>query len=190
MLARRAGAVLLAIMLGAGLAACGDDGGSEDDAVDQVDREGDSSDEGDDGSSDDGDDGSSDDGDGDGSAIEGALTGERCTELAGFFSVMGAAISGAVDEEFADAQRAFEDAVEDVPEEVQDAFTTYVDAYTDYAQALEDAGFDVEDPTSFDISDPTAVAALAEAGQALSDPEFTAAVEEVNTFFAEGCEVG
>jgi hypothetical protein len=187
MLARRAGAVLLAIMLGAGLAACGDDGGSEDDAVDQVDREGDSSDDGNN------DDGSSDDGnadDGDGSAIEGALTGERCTELASFFSVMGAAITGAVDEGFADAQRAFEDAVEDVPEEVQDAFTTYVEAYTDYAQALEDAGFDLEDPTSFDISDPAAIAALAEAGQALSDPEFTSAVEDVNAFFAAGCEVG
>ena len=71
MLARRAGALLLAIMLGAGVAACGDDGGSEDDAVDQVDRDDSGSDDGSDG----GDDGSSDNDDNDNTDIDTLLTG-------------------------------------------------------------------------------------------------------------------
>jgi hypothetical protein len=193
MLARRAGALLLAIVLGAGLAACGgDDGGSDDDAVDQVDRDDTGNGDGDDGSSDDGsaDDGSSDDDgdDGDGSAIEGAFTGERCAELSTFFSTVGAAVSGSVSDDFADAQAAFEDAVEDVPEDVQDDFETYVGAYTQYAEILEGAGIDFEDLDAADFTDPAVAGALQEAGQVISSPELVAAATEITQFFANGCE--
>jgi hypothetical protein len=200
MLARRAGAVLLAIMLGAGLAACGDDGGSEDDAVDQVDREDDSSsDDGDDGSSDDGssDDGSSDDNDddssdddssdGDGGAFGGAFQ-ERCVELSGLFTTVSAAISGAVDEELADAQEAFEEAVEDAPESIRDDLETYVGAYAAYAEILEDAGVDFDNLETADFTDPEVLAALQEAGAIFSDPELQEATNNISAFFAGGCE--
>ena len=110
--------------------------------------------------------------------------------MAGFFTTVSAAISGAIDEEFAEAQEAFEDAVEDVPEELQDAFETYVQAYADYAEALDDAGVDFDDPNSVGLQRSRgARRACRRRRQIFSDPELTEATTDISEFFANGCEV-
>jgi hypothetical protein len=178
MVARRIGAVLLALALGGGLAACGDDGGSDSDAVDQVDRDGTSSD-GDDG------DGSTDDGDGDSDIPDGVFDSQECAEMAVAFSGLSGAFAAGSEGEVEEMEAFFEDAVDNVPDDLRDDFEVYARTIGDYIQILRDAGFEDGD---FNPNDPAALAVITQAMAALSTPEMQAAGESISAFFANNCE--
>ena len=182
MVARRAGAVLLAIMLGAGLAACGDDGGSDDDAVDQVDRDGTGSDDGDDGNTDDGntDDGNTDDGE-DIDLPEGIFGSEECTEIIEAFGAFGGVFTGSGDADFGDLADGFDAIAESAPE-IADDLETMADAYRDFDDALGDV--DLSDPSIFQSGE------FLEAAESFNSEEFTEASENVSAFMDEACAPG
>jgi hypothetical protein len=185
MVARRAGAVLLAIMLGAGLAACGDDGGSEDDAVDQVDRDGDGSDDGntDDGSDDGSDDGNTDDGDVD---LPTGL-GEECAELGATFNEIVDPISGGASAE--EVATFFEQVSDAAPEELRDDFEVYGQAMAELQEALDDAGVTLEELSELDPTDPESLGIFTQVGSTFSSPEVLEAATNIGSFFASNCQV-
>lgn len=190
MVARRATALVLAAALATGLAACGggdDDEGSSDDV--QLEDVGSDANADDSSSDDSSSDSSSDDEDAtdvtvDGDVIEGAFS-DGCGEFINVFTALGGAISGAFD---ADAAQEFEAFVDDAPDEVQDDLEVIAEAYQTFAAALEDAGFDPEDPESFDPSNVEALQVFSEASEGFSTPEFTEASNNVNEFIASNCE--
>lgn len=182
MVARRAGAVLLAMMLGAGLAACGDDGGSEDDAVDQVDRDGNGSDDGDDGNTDDGssDDGNTDDGE-DIDLPDSIFGSEECAEIFEAFSAFGAVFSGQGSSDFGDLADGFDAIAESAPE-IADDLETMADAYRAFDDAVGDA--DLSDPSVFQSAE------FLEASEAFNSEEFDEASDNVSAFMNEACTPG
>lgn len=189
MVARRASAVLLALLLGAGVAACGGDDGGSDDAVDQVDREHDGSDNGsDDGGSDDDDDANNDDdggfGDDDGSSDDdvdipdGIFGSEECEELFEAFAAFGGVFSDQGSADFGDLADGFDALAESAPE-IADDLEVMGNAYRGFSEAVGDADF--SDPSTF--LDPE----VAEASEAFSSDEFTEASDNVSDFMNEAC---
>ena len=183
---RRTAALSLAFALSMGLAACGDDDDSGDDALEEVDDSS-SDDSSDDSSSDDSDSGDDSDAGGD----IGDLAGEGCVEFAQAFGEASAAIGGAFSGEggqadFTELADFFEEAADDVPDEVGDALETLAGAYRQFGEALEDADIDFSDPEAF--QDPEVIAAFTEASEAFESPEVQEANQTLEQFTANNCE--
>jgi hypothetical protein len=189
--ARRIGALLLAVTLATGLAACGgDDEDSGGVVLEDIGSSGSGSasgpeDEGGDtGNGGDGDSGSGSGDDAVDDAIAGAFS-EGCGEFASVFGALGGAIAGAFDPE---AAAEFEQFVDDAPEAIADDLETMAGAYEELAALFEDAGFDPNDPSAFDPSNPEALGVLTEAGELFSDPELTEASTNIQAFIADNCQ--
>lgn len=176
---RRPAALALAAVLAAGLAACGDD----DDSADEASRT-----EADSGSvtEEDSDDGS-DSGDSDlGAGFAGAGCAEFAQEFAEANAAIGGAFAGGGEGDFGEVADFFEEAANDAPDEVSDALQVLAGAYREFAEALDEADVDFSDPNAF--SDPEVVAALTEASEAFNDPEIQEANQTLEAFAANSCE--
>lgn len=186
MRARRVGSVLLALLLGAGVAACGDDGGSDDgDAVDQVDRDVDRDRDDDDGRGDDGDDGDAPARDDEGDIDLGIFGDDECVQMALAFSGLGAAFAADGDE-LAEVEAFFREAVDDVPADLRDDFEIYSRAMGEYLQGLRDLG--LADGGQFDATDPAAMARFTELMAVFDSPEMQAAADNIGAFFDNNCQ--
>lgn len=179
MVARRIGAVLLALALGGGLAACGDDGGGSDDAVDQVDRDNGDGDSGDsDGDSGDSDSDSGDDGDSGDPDVDfpdAVFGSEECAELFEAFAAFGSVLTGQGDLAFDELANGFEALADSAPEIADDLEVM--------AEAYRDAG-DVFSGGAINFADPEVAAAL----ESFGTPEFEEASENVSVFLTETCD--
>ena len=180
--ARRGAALLLVTALAfGGLAACGGDDDDGDDAVELEDA----------GSAGSADDGGSDDEDATGDVEDlddvAGLFGEGCGDFVAVYSALGGAIAGAFDEDAAEELAGF---VADAPEAIRDDLEVVTSAYRDYADALADAGFDPDDPSSFDPSDADAIEAFTEAAESLDTEEFQEATAAIDEFVGDNCGAG
>lgn len=161
---RRAGGVLVAVVLATGLAACGDDG-DDGPALAEVERE------------DDG--GSEDIGD------LGQLS-DECRVFAEAAIAFGTALGTGGGEElddFADAMSAF---AESGPSEIRGDLRVLAEGYRAYVEILGDIDVDFSDPNAF--ADPEVQARFAEATEIFEDPRFAEAQANVDAFTEANCE--
>ena len=169
------GALLLAGVLATGLAACGDDGGDDDDVTleDVADEADDAADEAGDDASDDVDE-----------ALEGVFDSERCQELFGALSGFGAAFGGGDGEEFdfGDFADGFEALADEAPE-IEDELGVLADAYREFDEALGD-DVDFSDPETFTSDE------FIEASQAFQSDEVVEAQTAVSEFLDNECTGG
>jgi hypothetical protein len=170
-----------------GLAACGDDGGDDDDvSLEGVEGADDGSGSG--SGSGTGDTEPDDSGDGDDTGDidlpAGFGNSEECLELATAYGSLSLVFLGGSfggeDLDVDDVLDRVEAASEDAPGEVQDAFDTVIDTY---AEVRENLGGDF---TAADLLDPD----TAEAFEPLSSDEFTEANDTVVAYFDEVCTPG
>jgi hypothetical protein len=180
---RRIAAAALAGVLVLGLAACGDDGGDDEDV--SLEDAGSDGGSGDGSSTDDTEADSTDDtGSGDVDLPAGFGTSEECIEMAGAYASLNVALlGGAFGGEDFDPDEILErvDAVgEDAPDEVQDAIDTVVDTYAEVRENLggEFNITDILDPDTADALDP------------LNSEEFNEANQVVADYFEEVCTPG
>jgi hypothetical protein len=174
---RRLGALLLAGALATGLAACGDDGDGDDDVAleDVVDEAEDESEDSEDTEE-------SDEGD-DRDVLEGVFDSERCQDLFGALSGLGAAFGeGGTGFDFGDFADGFEALADEAPE-IEGELGVLADAYREFDEALGD-DVDFSDPETFTSQD------LLEASEAFQSSEVVDAQTAVTEFLDSECTSG
>jgi hypothetical protein len=111
--------------------------------------------------------------------LSGILNDEDCLRLASIGATFAQAISGATDEEAAEA---FQNLVNEVPDEIKADVQVLADWFADYSAKVKDIGIKAgETPTADQIQQLTA--ALADTNQ----EELTAASERLGTWANENC---
>ena len=111
--------------------------------------------------------------------VSGILNDEDCLKLAGIGATFAQAITGATDEEAAEA---FQSLVDDVPDEIKADVQVLADWFAEYSAKLEDIGIQAgETPTAAQIQELSA--ALADTNQ----DEVSAASERLGTWANENC---
>lgn len=166
---RRFGALAMAGVLAAGLAACGDDDGGGD-AVGLEDVEG-------------GEDSTDTTVDlGDVGDIAGLSA--ECQVLVQAGIAFASAFGGTGDEDFGDLAEAMEEFAGDAPEEIRDDVTILARAYAEFAERLGDVDF--SDPEAF--NDPELVQRMSEASAIFEEPEVAEASANVEAFSTANCE--
>ena len=108
--------------------------------------------------------------------------------MAGLFTTVSTAISGAIDEELAEAQGRSRSGRGCPRGASGTTFETYVEAYADVRRGPRGRRRRLQDPGRADFTDPEVLAALQEAGAIFNDPELTEATNNISAFFASGCE--
>lgn len=171
---RMAGLALASVLAFGGLAACGDDGGDDDVALEDVEGE--------------------DTGSGSGSGTEDTsettidlgdiegLSGE-CEVFAEAAAAFGAAFSGGESSDFGDLADAMAEFADEAPEEIRGDIEVLAEAYATFAEEFGDLDF--SDPESF--NDPEVAQRLAEAGEIFNSPEVAEANENLTAFTEENC---
>ena len=109
----------------------------------------------------------------------GILDNEDCLKLAGIGATFAQAITGATDEEAAEA---FQNLVDDVPDEIKADVQVLADWFADYSAKVKDIGIQAgQTPTAAQIQE--LLAALADTNQ----DEVSAASERLGTWANENC---
>ena len=112
--------------------------------------------------------------------LSGVLNDEDCLRLAGIGATFAQAITGATDEEAAEA---FQNLVEEVPDEIKADVQVLADWFADYSAKVKDIGIQAgQTPTAEQIQQLSA--ALADTNQ----DEVTAASQRLGTWANENCE--
>ena len=112
--------------------------------------------------------------------VSGILNDEDCVKLAGIGATFAQAISGASDEEAAEA---FQNLVDDVPDEIKGDVQVLADWFADYAAKLKDIGLEAgQTPSAEQLAQLQSV--LAGANQ----EELTAASQRLETWANENCD--
>jgi hypothetical protein len=120
------------------------------------------------------DDTTTDDGD-----LSGVLADEDCRELVSIGATFSQALSGATDQ---DAAEAFQDLVDDVPDEIQADVQVLADWFAEYASKLQDVGIQPgQVPTAEQL------AQLQTAFASLDQEEVSAASERLGTWAEANC---
>ena len=108
------------------------------------------------------------------------LNDEDCLRLAGIGATFGQALTGATDEEAAEA---FQNLVDEVPDEIKADVQVLADWLADYMAKLQDIGIQAgQTPTAEQLAQLQT--ALADSNQ----PELTAASERLQAWATENCE--
>lgn len=169
---RRVGGLLLAVVLGASLVACGGDDGADNASADKDVTTTEAS------------------GSGDTSADNvdlGDFTGE-CADFAEAFanagSAVGSAFTGGSGQDIEALADYFREVGSKMPDEISGDFEVFADAYTEFAQALADADIDFSDPSAID---PAQLAQLEAVGEAFSSADVQQASENISSYMAENC---
>lgn len=117
----------------------------------------------------------------------GILSDEECFQAA---QAMASAFSGGIGAtvEPGDIADAFDQLGAAAPSEIADDLSFVGDTLSDFYGELEDAGVDFNDPSTF--SDPDLAQAIIEAGESLDTDAFNEALENVEAWFNENCDVG
>ena len=111
--------------------------------------------------------------------VSGILNDEDCLKLAGIGATFAQAITGATDEEAAEA---FQNLVDDVPDEIKADVQVLADWFADYSAKVKDIGIQAgQTPTAEQIQQLSA--ALADTNQ----DEVTAASQRLGTWANENC---
>lgn len=111
--------------------------------------------------------------------VSGILNDEDCLKLAGIGATFAQAITGATDEEAAEA---FQDLVDDVPDEIKADVQVLADWFTEYSAKVEDIGIQAgQTPTAAQLQELSA--ALADTNQ----DEVSAASARLGTWANENC---
>ena len=111
--------------------------------------------------------------------LSGVLNDEDCLRLAGIGATFAQAITGATDEE---AAQAFQNLVADVPDEIKADVQVLADWFADYSAKVKDIGIEAgQTPTADQIQQLSA--ALADTNQ----EEVTAASQRIGTWANENC---
>jgi hypothetical protein len=124
---------------------------------------------------------------GDGGGAAGAFDATQCASVVSAMSAAAAAVPAAMSGGAADLStslaqlQAFAEAA---PEEIRADLLLVYQGYGDFMAAMQDAGYD---PSSGQPPSAEMIAAMQAASQKLSDPEFHAASDRVNAWFAENC---
>ena len=120
----------------------------------------------------------------------GAVDAVRCAEVSAALASASAgatqALTGSVGADFAQQTETLEQFASEAPDEIAADLQVIADGYAAVAQALEGSVFD---PASGQVPPPEVLAELEAASQALSTPEFQAALQKVSTWFATECGV-
>jgi ribosomal protein L12E/L44/L45/RPP1/RPP2 len=111
--------------------------------------------------------------------LSGVLDDEDCLRLAGIGATFAQAITGATDEEAAEA---FQNLVDNVPDEIKADVQVLADWFADYSAKVKDIGIEAgQTPTAEQIQQLSA--ALADTNQ----DEVTAASQRIGTWANENC---
>jgi hypothetical protein len=111
--------------------------------------------------------------------VSGILNDEDCLRLAGIGATFAQAITGATDEEAAEA---FQSLVDDVPDEIKADVQVLADWFAEYSAKVEDIGIEAgQTPTAAQVQELSA--ALAGTNQ----DEVSAASERLGTWANENC---
>lgn len=80
-----------------------------------------------------------------------------------------------------------DDAADRVPNEISDDFRVLADAYREFSATMGSLNVDFTDPDSMAALGPEELAALQQAGEAFSSPEFEEAARNIEAFVRENC---
>jgi hypothetical protein len=112
--------------------------------------------------------------------VAGILNDEDCLKLAGIGATFAQAVTGATDEEAAEA---LQNLAEEVPDEIKADVQVLADWFAEYSAKLQDIGLSAgQTPTAAQLQQLQA--ALADSNQA----ELTAASERLSAWASENCE--
>jgi len=171
---RRITALVMAVLLGVVLAACGgDDSTASDDTSASSDDGGTSGDDG-------------GDTDGSGEDLDLGFVDDDCEFLIAAFAnnPLTAAMAGD-DADYEENAARLEALAEEAPDEIEDAMATISDAFDEMADALKD--IDMSDPQAF--ADPDVQQAFADL-EPVFDEEYEEASQTVSDYAAENCSGG
>jgi hypothetical protein len=127
------------------------------------------------------------DGGGDTGEVGGAFDAAECAQVVSAMAAAAAAAPAAMSGGAGDLSQSLDQLqafAEGAPEEIRADLVLVYEGYGVFATAMEDAGYD---PSSGEVPPPEVIAAIGAASEQLSDPEFTAASERVNAWFATNC---
>ncbi len=139
-------------------------------------------------------DGSGDEGNGDTEAADGSGDGDGgdfdfgqgCLDLAlSFGQAFSQGFQGGGDGDLSVSAEAFQAAADSAPDEISGDFETLAEAFTEYIDRLQDAGVDLDDPTSFAGADATA---FQDAVEPLTSPEVEEAGDNIQAWTDANCE--
>ena len=111
--------------------------------------------------------------------------GQGCLDLAlSFGQAFSQAFQGG-GEDLSVSAEAFQAAADSAPDEISGDFETLAEAFTEYIDRLQDAGVDLDDPTSFAGADATA---FQDAVEPLTSPEVEEAGDSIQAWADANCE--
>ena len=127
------------------------------------------------------------DGGGDTGVVGGAFDAAECAQVVAAMSAAAAAVPAAMSGGAGDLSQSLDQLqafAEAAPEEIRADLTLVYEGYGAFVAAMQDAGYD---PSSGQPPSAEVIAAMEQASQQLSDPEFTAASDRVGAWFSTNC---
>jgi hypothetical protein len=122
-----------------------------------------------------------------GGGAAGAFDATQCASVVSAMSAAAAAVPAAMSGGAGDLSTSLDQLqafAEAAPEEIRADLLLVYQGYGDFMAAMQDAGYD---PSSGQPPSAEVIAAMQVASQKLADPEFHAASDRVNAWFAENC---